>query len=188
MSPSAVFSILHWWISWSWPENFHDTNSPLCERVSFIYSDSMLFVVFFYFCVMHTDLFTGGNTVVTTLCCWQQMSSALYLTDFVSASISWLLGVQVLLVLPRYPLILLCVWFPALPLGPMVCCRTPSSTSFFSVSKEHKHTFTCIILQTPVIMDEGEINSFITMCITVALLCSHVNSKEQLNFYSFDTI
>lgn len=153
---SAVFITLHWCISWSWPKSFHDTNSPLCEALSFIQSDRMLFVVFFYFYVTHTDLFTSGNTAVTTLCCRQQMSSALYLTDFVSASISWLLGVQVLLVLPRYPLILLCVWFPALPLGPVVCCRTPSPTSFFCVWKEHKYTFTCIILQTPMIIDKGK--------------------------------
>lgn len=35
---------------------------------------------------------------------------------------------------------------------------------------------------------QGEISSSITMCITVALLCSHVNSKEQFIFYTFDTI
>lgn len=188
MSSFCFFIVLHWCISWSWPESFHDTNSPLCEAVSFIYSDRMLFMFFSYFCVTHTGLFISGNTAVTTLCCWQQMSSALYLTDFVSASISWLLGVQVLLVLPRYPLISLRVWFPALPFGPVAGCRTPSPSSFFCVSKEHKYAFPCIIWQTPMIIDKEEISSSITICITEALLCSPVNRKEEIIFYSFDTI
>lgn len=139
---------------------------------------------FFYFCVTHTDLFTSGNTAVTTLCCQQQMSSALYLTDFVSASISWLLGVQVLLVLPRYPLILLSVWFPVLPLGPMVCCRTPSPSSFFCVLKENKYAFTCIILEAPVIIEEGEISLFhynVHHCSSVYIVIPIGNNISYLN-------
>lgn len=147
----------------------------------------MLFVLFFYFCVTHTDLFTSGNTAVTTLCCRQQMSSALYLTDFVSASISWLLGVQVVLVLPRYPLILLCVWFPALPLGPVVCCRTPSPPLSF-VSRKNTRTLSHVLFYRLLWSQTKGKSALPLQCASLALLRSHVNSKEQFIFYSFDTI
>lgn len=142
MPPFCCFIILHWCISWSWPESFHDTKQPPVQSSElYLYWQDALcgFGFFFYFCIKHTDLFTSGNTAMTTLCYRQQMSSALYLTDFVSASISWLLGVQVLLVLPtkRFALVLCLV--SCFTLGPMVGCRTPSPTSFFCLKRTQVH-------------------------------------------------
>lgn len=55
---SAVFVILHWCISWSWPESFHDTNTAPCVKQWALFIVTGCSLCFFLFlCYAHRFIY-----------------------------------------------------------------------------------------------------------------------------------